>query len=388
MDAGMKFLKRLLRMKNPSGDKTAFKRKRQWGTEKNMKPLSSMHEKPTAMKIALNRVAIILTIVFWIGYILSIIIRQLYEGQTYDFTMEAFGYSIVVSFLTLSALIYLITRLGALERFSRHERVSRSILDKYFSDSDSTITVLVPSYAEEPEVLRKTLISAALQEYPNIKVVLLIDDKPYPTDQNQKKKLEDTRGLTNEIQTLLSKPHIRFKNAFDSFEENNIENETISDKTVLQLAAHYEWAANWLAEQADNEKIDDHVDVFFADQVLRELSKDLRLVGKALDESAKAGAVLSNKRVTQLFRRLVLIFQSEYEYFERKKFASLSNEANKAMNLNSYIGLMGGAYRTDETPDGPVLVAVPEEKADFIVPDSEFVLTLDADSVLLSRLLS
>ena len=38
--------------------------------------------------------------------------------------------------------------------------------------------------------------------------------------------------------------------------------------------------------------------------------------------------------------------------FERKQYVSLSHEPNKAMNLNSYIGLMGGTYREVQTVGG------------------------------------
>jgi hypothetical protein len=112
----------------------------------------------------------------------------------------------------------------------------------------------------------------------------------------------------------------------------------------------------------------------------------MELVEKALLTSIEEGAQLSKDRVHQLFRRLVWIFSAEVEVFERKKYISLSHEANKAMNLNSYIGLMGGMYKKEQTPDGVILSPVAQKKdADMIVPDSEFLLTLDADSVLLKE---
>ncbi|HEX4306893.1 MAG TPA: glycosyltransferase family 2 protein, partial [Solirubrobacterales bacterium] len=55
----------------------------------------------------------------------------------------------------------------------------------------------------------------------------------------------------------------------------------------------------------------------------------------------------------------------------------------KAMNLNSYIGLMGGAYREDKTPAGLFLTACEEHEADLVVPESDYVLTIDADSVIM-----
>jgi hypothetical protein len=85
----------------------------------------------------------------------------------------------------------------------------------------------------------------------------------------------------------------------------------------------------------------------------------------------------------QLHRRLAWIFRAELSSFERKQYSSLSHEANKAMNLNSYIGLMGRRFKTQEMAGGTVLIEVAGEAADLEIPDPEYVLTLDADSTLL-----
>ncbi len=58
------------------------------------------------------------------------------------------------------------------------------------------------------------------------------------------------------------------------------------------------------------------------------------------------------------------------------------------MNLNSHLGLMGGRYREQRTPSGRVLMPVGNDPADgstslIVVPDSDYVLTLYADSTLL-----
>src|SRR5215469_13398856 len=131
------------------------KRKRQWGAEKNTIPLPILHEKPSGLKITLSRLAIVLTIVFWAIYITSTIIRQLVDGpQNYNFMMQAFGYSFIMSFLIFSALMYLISRQVAFQRFSKHVCVPRSIIDQHFTKNRPAITVLIPSYSEEPQVIR------------------------------------------------------------------------------------------------------------------------------------------------------------------------------------------------------------------------------------------
>lgn len=359
------------------------KRKRQLGTEKSTTPLSIFHDKPTTLKMTLSRLAIVFTVIFWFVYIFSIIIKQLIDGpQSYHFTMEAFSYSFVVSILTFSSLMYLISRHGALARFGKHVRTPRALIDKYFSKNKSAITVLIPSYNEENEVIRKTLLSAVLQEYPNLRIVLLLDDKHNPTNPTDIARLKKARNLGKEIKSYLSEPYIRSKKALKSFEKSR--KNTISIKDIKVLAKHYKWTSEWLNKMADKERVNDHVDVFFADQVLRELGKDIDLVTKALNLSAKDSAKISRERMHQLYKRLVWIFQGEVEVFERKKYISLSHEANKAMNLNSYIGLMGGTYRKEKTADGLILVPTNKNNSqNVVVPDSEFLLTLDADSILL-----
>ena len=122
------------------------------------------------------------------------------------------------------------------------------------------------------------------------------------------------------------------------------------------MAEEYVWAANWLDEKANAERIEDHVDIFVADHVFRELAKDLRLISQALLVSTEQGAQLPEERVTQLYRRLAWTFNAELTAFERKQYVSLSHQASKAMNLNSYIGLMGGSYRHVATTEGMTLV--------------------------------
>ncbi|HLI09755.1 MAG TPA: glycosyltransferase family 2 protein [Ktedonobacteraceae bacterium] len=337
------------------------------------------------MKIACSRLAIVLTIVLWIMYFISTIIRQFFEEpETFAFTMQAIGYLMIVTLLTFSALMYLVARQGALQRFSKHVRVPRAELDRHFSARQPSITVLVPSYSEEPEVVRKTLMSAALQEYPAMRVVLLIDDKPNPSNPAGAARLNATRELGNDIMRLFAEPRTRFSGALYQFEQQYAGDMPVRQATIIELAYHYEWAALWLHTLADKEEIDDHVDIFFAEHVLNGLANELRLVGQALMTSCQEGVRLPVERVRQLYRRLAWIFDAEVTVFERKKYASLSHEANKAMNLNSYIGLMGGAYLQRETPDGLILLPVARgQKGDVTIPDSEFLLTLDADSILL-----
>jgi len=360
-------------------------RKRQLGAEKRIQPLAALHAKPSERKLIAGRLAIIATVVFWMLYVVTTIIRQFieYGSQNFRFTIEAVSYLIVVTFLSLSALLYLVARQGALLRFAAHDRVPRADLDSHFSDHHGAATVLVPSYSEEPDIVRATLWSAALQEYPNLRVVLLLDDPPFPNDPSTLERLEESRNITNRIQAELAGPAERFTSARLLF-ALDVENGRVSDTAVRTLAENYGWAVTWLQDMAAAEKLDDHVDEFFVSQVLLGLATELQLVERALHTAADEGATLDPSRISQLYDRLAWTFSAQMSTFERKLYSSVSHEANKAMNLNAYIGLMGGNYRTEKLTTGTVLRKVEEgERWDLSVPDSTYILTLDADSILL-----
>ena len=370
----------------PVTSRVLLTRKRQWGAERRTAPLPTVHDRPSDRKITLGRLAIVVTVVSWVAYVVSTIVRQVMEngGGSFRFTMEAIFYLVVVTFLTLSALMYLIARQGALQRFRTHARVPRAELDRHFAQHTSSITVLVPSYREEPQVVRSTLWSAALQEYPAMRVVLLIDDSPHPTDPLVAEQLQRSRMIAAEIGAALAEPHAHVSDAMLLFDLETSDNPSVSNSAVRDLAAEYAWAAQWLEDMASRETVSDHVDEFFAEQVLRGLASDFSLIADALTAAADDDASPTLVRMHELYHRLVWTFGAELTTFERKLYASVSHEANKAMNLNAYIGLMGATYRHESTPDGVVLRPTSNPKpGDLTIPDSEYLLTLDADSILL-----
>jgi hypothetical protein len=157
--------------------------RRQWGSDKRTHPLPPVARPVSDLMITLGRVGIVVTVLAWFAYIVVTIVSQLvnrgFQGMQY--TSEAAAYVVIVSFLTLSSLLYLVARQGALYRTRAHRRVPRAVIDESFDDVLPTMTALVPSYREEVGTVRKTLLSAALQEYPFLRVVLLLAPSPDPT---------------------------------------------------------------------------------------------------------------------------------------------------------------------------------------------------------------
>jgi cellulose synthase/poly-beta-1,6-N-acetylglucosamine synthase-like glycosyltransferase len=335
-------------------------------------------------RINVGRLAVVVTLLGWLAYLGTWIFGELVSPRhpSTRSLLEAVIYLLVVSFLTASAMGYLACRLGFFYRSRDHQRVPRAALDESFGRLAPSLTVIVPSYKEESRVVLNTLLSAALQEYPDLRVVLLIDDPPNPRRRSDQVLLEEVRDLPRHVQSLLDEPRAHFAAALRDFAALGPDAKaTIGD--MATLAGHFEYAVTWLHALAEGTPIVDHSDQFFADHVVLGLAADFAVTARALRSATEEEVVLPRERLVQLYCRLERTFQAELSSFERKLYVSLSHDANKAMNLNSYIGLMGGCYKDAETVSGRVLIPSTPEACDLVVPDPDYVLTLDADSVLL-----
>ncbi|NEN07601.1 hypothetical protein G3T36_17220 [Diaminobutyricibacter tongyongensis] len=277
----------------------------------------------------------------------------------------------------------------ALQWFSKHLPVTRAQPDRHLASGQTSMTVLVPSSGADPLAVRATMLSAALQERPSVRVVLLLDDDPYPADSDDAARLAETRAIAGDIMRLLAEPWRRASDALLRFELEHSGDANADASEARALAGEYAWAAGWLRDLAEGEESDDAVGRLLADQVLRTLADELAVIGEA---AATAAVALSADRVNELYSRLAWIFGAELTVFERRKYSSTSHAPTTSSNVDAYRALMGGAHRIEETPDGTALKPAAERRpGDIRVPGSDAVLTLDAGSLLLrdsSRLLA
>ncbi len=155
-----------------------------------------------------------------------------------------------------------------------------------------------------------------------------------------------------------------------------------ADPVTSTLAAEYEDAAAWLRRSAT--RTSPTTTTLLRQPACSARPPTCALIARALRTRRRRGRrARATSQLAPLYRRLAWTFRSEVSSFQRKRYASLSHEPNKAMNLNSYIGLMGGSYREGQTPAGLNLRARRRRRPDLVVPDPDYVLTLDADSVIM-----
>lgn len=295
----------------------------------------------------------------------------------------------IVSFLIYGGLVYQLARLGYLKRLGHlkrrtdHRSATASELDRFFHASNApTVTILVPSYKEDPQVIRRTLLSAALQDYPRRRVVLLVDDPPCPTEESDVKLLAAARSLAEEVVECLRKPRTHMSAALRAFLDRAARGPLDLGKEIQQLAQLYQDAAVWFTEQVARYPISDHADELFVEITFSRAARQYFKESETWAQQAVGPTWPNSQQLLEGYRRLAARFESEVTNFERKRFTNLSHERNKAMNLNSYISLMGHHWRIVGSEGALLLEPASPADAVLSVADADCVLMVDADSVI------
>ncbi len=291
---------------------------------------------------------------------------------------------IIVGFLIYVEFVYEFGRHGHLQRLLDYCPTPETQLNQIWEEPHPpSLTILVPSYKEEAPVIRMTLMSAALQEYPQRRVVLLIDDPPHPTDQQDCQRLAAARRLPEQIGGLLEDARKQCEFALEDFLERCALGKLNVDDERARIAQLYRDVAAWFEGQANLHEVLDHVDRLFVQLTFLQPAQRYRQKSREWGERSGIPLQFQNEHDLLLeYRRLLARFQVEIGSFERKRYINLSHEPNKAMNLNSYLGLMGKTLCEVPSAHGVLLMPSDSDCTDVAVPDADFVLMVDADSVL------
>ena len=300
---------------------------------------------------------------------------------------EAILFGLLAGFLVYGNACYQVARLGYLSRLGRHQARCENDDAPEREGPAPGLTLLVPSYKEEIDVIRQTLWSAALQTYPNKRLVLLLDDPPQPKTPEDREALLAARALPATMQAALDAPRRVLAEARAEFDGRRSVGSVNLFRECAELADCYRRVADWFSFQAKHSSTGTHTDVWFAEHIfgrpaeayLEQAAQWAQRRKRIADFHADALAA----EIERAYAALAGRFQVEIEVFERKRYRNLSHEPNKAMNLNSYLGLMGRRVRVVEESGHLTLSETAEVEQSRVIPESPYVITLDADSLLL-----
>jgi cellulose synthase (UDP-forming) len=292
---------------------------------------------------------------------------------------------LLAGLLGYGCAFYLLARLGYLARLRAAARDEGPAHPDDEPHDDTSLVVLVPSYRENPRVVLRTLLSAALQSHPDKRVVLLIDD-PYPSGPPPAS-LEGARALPDQVRRMLRPMCEHYELALRRFDERARAGELNLAAEARHMADLCRDAADWFDARAKHGELD-LADAFFADLTFRMPASTWSGEARRWAEVARqTDAPLSVDQLRKAYLGLLGVFRVQVSSFERKRFANLSHTSNKATNINSYLALLGHSYRIEPSAAGLLLSRCPagataECAADLVVPDADFALILDADTVV------
>jgi cellulose synthase/poly-beta-1,6-N-acetylglucosamine synthase-like glycosyltransferase len=291
-------------------------------------------------------------------------------------------FTAIVAMLIYGNFVFQLTRLGYLKRRGAHRPAPRKELEKVYGSDAGHLAILVPSYKEEPAVVRRTLLSAALQDYPSRSVVLLIDDPANPVREDDARALRTMEELPATLQCLFDAAAAPFEEEHAAYRRRQRDGDIDTSREALHLAWLYNEAALRLSVQLQELDRRDPGEKLLAEKVFVELLREHRYRANELRSLSRSGT-MERARVEREYHRLACLFRVRFSTFQRKRYVNLSHEPNKAMNLNTYIGLMGGSFRETRKADGLHLEPGAGTAGSRAFPDADYLITLDADSLLL-----
>lgn len=270
--------------KRKKKQQSSAKRRKQLGSDRRTKALPMVPKPVSDGRVAMGRLAIIVTVSAWIAYTVNWFFADFFHpgNESAIARTEEVLYLLIVTLLTASAMAYLLSRLGFFYRTRTHHRATRGSLDQYFDTKRPTLTTIIPSYQEEERVIMATLLTAALQEYPDKSVVLLIDDPYVPKNAKAREQLENARALPAKVERILAEPARRFAGGMTSLEIALRRGEIPGHTAMLAVASAYADAIQWLEDFAADQEIVDHTDTFFVNGILLKLAESFREVRTAV----------------------------------------------------------------------------------------------------------
>jgi hypothetical protein len=149
--------------------------------------------------------------------------------------------TIAMAGLWFCSVCYLINRFGASRRTPIAQIDLISARPDLTANTAPHITVLIPSYCEEPRVIRMTVLSAALAVYPARNIAVLIDD-PIKDEESVCRSLSTVESVKAELAVPVA--YMRDEQIAWLRRRRGKQIDILVE--IERLAANLQWLINWL----------------------------------------------------------------------------------------------------------------------------------------------
>ena len=320
----------------------------------------------------------------WLGNVLA---HKIYDSYFFPNLGPFYGGLVFLAALSVvfySVVHYHVCLIGFYKRHKYETMPGFDTVAEIYDTPAPSLTILVPSFKEERKIILQTLLSTALSEYPAKNVVLLIDNPQNPQSDDDKYLMDQARQIPQVLQSQFKAQASVFQHALEDYKARQTNEDGHTTDDIKILSDLYSEAAHWLEAEAQNltggtpmDQLDGD-ERFFIETILLQPASLHRMQSVAL---LQEGHSLSETETLRHYNRLAGLFNVQFSSFERKRYANLSHDPNKAMNLNSYIMLIGHNWTEVQTANGLELHECAAGEG-FTIPYADYVNTIDADSLM------
>ena len=181
---------------------------------------------------------------------------------------EKAAFFVIILFLIYGNLIYQFTRIGYIARVKNHKRIKNNDLKEFVSAKKlPSIAVLIPSYKEELKTVKMTVLSAALQNYPEKEVILLIDDPPTFKNREDSDRLHKTVDFIVELNKEFENMARFFRGRLGQFEKRR-KIRLQSKNEYLRIEESYGNAISYIQSKGGELPGDDNAEKFFIANII------------------------------------------------------------------------------------------------------------------------
>jgi endoglucanase len=263
---------------------------------------------------------------------------------------------------------------------------------KFTKDQPYVISV-VPAYMEDPRLLKRTLYSICLQNYRNMRVVLLLGNDVLSENKDVIKNIKEVRKMVVSIRKdLLNKRLLIKRHLNDCLKINCDDSDTVL-KILSETGEIYKSLSDWFdlkAQEISSDTISYPIDSFLIDNNFNihgsfyknRYEECLELIKVLSTEGENTGnSLLAAREKIQLYHEeLKDLFNIKLSIFMRTKYENLEQEKTKAGNLTAYSSIIGGTWRAQKCSNGRYKL-LPSDTG-FKIDEPSYLASFDSDTVL------
>lgn len=272
------------------------------------------------------------------------------------------------------------------------EAVNKEVKSLKNSVEQPFVTSVIPTYMEEPELLKRTLYSLCLQSYHNMKVVLILGNDVYSED-------EEVRINTGQMRKMVAKIIVDLKNQrkliskhLKEFRETSLHDKESICREYREMEKLFINISGWFMQKAKEFKHDEvkyPIDKYlirntFVSGYKYYKRKSFQLIARAKcveSENAISKPDLSTdiNIIKEYYTELKGLFRITPEVFMRTKYENVEQERTKAGNLTAYCSLIGQRWVRRKQGNGKYML-VPGKEGKYI-RTPEYFASFDSDTI-------